>query len=178
MLARWDRAVVEALQGLHWGPLNWIFERLSEWWVHSLVLLAIAAAADLWSRRLPLATVLAAGSYLIADAITIGLKRAVERPRPPVVDPAVHALVRVPHDYSMPSGHASTAFAAALAIGLVHRRLLLPLLALAELIAISRVWLGVHYLSDVLVGAAIGSAVSLALWVSARGIIGGRTSSP
>jgi undecaprenyl-diphosphatase len=78
----------------------------------------------------------------------------------------------------MPSGHATTAFAAALAVGLVHPRLRWPLVVLAALIAISRVWLGVHYLSDVLAGAALGSAVSLTLWFGARAIIGARTSSP
>jgi undecaprenyl-diphosphatase len=64
----------------------------------------------------------------------------------------------------MPSAHASTAFAAAVAVGLVHLRLRAPLLALAALIAISRVWLGVHYLSDVIVGAALGSALALGVW--------------
>ena len=66
----------------------------------------------------------------------------------------------------MPSGHATTAFAAALAAGLVHPRLRVPLLVLAGLIAVSRVWLGVHYPSDVLVGAAVGSAVAGGLWRS------------
>ena len=68
----------------------------------------------------------------------------------------------------MPSGHASAAFAAAVAVGLVHPRLRWPLVALASLIAISRVWLGVHYLSDVLAGAALGAAVALLLWLLTR----------
>ncbi len=64
----------------------------------------------------------------------------------------------------MPSAHASTAFAAAVAAGLVHPRLRWPLLALAALIALSRVWLGVHYLTDVIAGAALGAAIALAVW--------------
>jgi undecaprenyl-diphosphatase len=178
MLARWDRAVVEAFQHAHWGPANWVFIHLSDWWVHSVLIIGIGLAADLWSRRAPVAAALATVSYFAADGISIELKRVIERPRPPVVDPAVHPLVSVPHDYSMPSGHATTAFATAVAVGLVHPRLRVPLLVLAGLIAISRVWLGVHYLSDVLVGAALGSVVSLTLWLAARGIIGARTSSP
>jgi undecaprenyl-diphosphatase len=178
MIARWDRAVVEALQHLHWGPANWVFERLSDWWVHSVLIIAIGLGADLVRRGLPLAAILATGSYFVADEISYWLKRLFERPRPPVVDHAVHPLVAVPHSYSMPSGHATTAFATAVAIGLVHRRLLAPLLVLASLIAFSRVWLGVHYLTDVVAGAAIGSAVSLILWFGARGIIGARTFSP
>ena len=178
MIARWDRAVVEAFQHAHWGPANWVFIHLSDWWVHSVLIVAIGLAADLWRRTLPAATVLATVSYLAAEGLDVELKRAFERPRPPVVDPAVHPLVPVPHSYSMPSGHAMSAFAAAVAVGLVHRRLRVPLLVLAGLVAISRVWLGVHYLSDVLVGAAFGSALSLTLWFVARGIIGARTSLP
>jgi len=163
VIARWDRAVVEAFQHAHWGPANRVFELLSDWWVKSLVIVGIALLADLWTRRFPVATLLAGVSYFVADGISSGLKRAFERPRPAAVDPAVHPLVPTPHSYSMPSGHATTAFAAALAAGLVHPRLRLPLLALATLIAVSRIWLGVHYPTDVVVGAAIGSAVAAGL---------------
>lgn len=178
MIARWDRAVVEAFQHAHWGPANWVFIHLSDWWVHSVLIIGIGLGADLGARRRPIAAALSTAAYLVADWIDIALKRAFARPRPPLVDPAVHPLVPVPHSYSMPSGHATTAFAAALAVGLVHPRLRLPLMTLAALIAVSRVWLGVHYLSDVLVGAAIGLVTSLTLWRVARGIIGARTSSP
>jgi undecaprenyl-diphosphatase len=169
VIARWDRAVVEAFQHAHWGPANWLFEHLSDWWVKSLVIIGVGLVADLWSRRAPIAAALATISYFAADGITLALKRAFDRPRPSVVDPAVHPLVAVPHSGSMPSAHASTAFAAAVAVGLVHPRLRWPLLALAALIAISRVWLGVHYLSDVLVGAVLGAAVALAVWWISRG---------
>ena len=168
MLSRWDRAVVEAFQHAHWHPADVVFIHLSGWWVHSVLIVGIGLAADLWLRRLPIATALATAAYLAADGLTYELKRAFDRPRPPVADPAVHPLVAVPHDHSMPSGHASTAFAAAVAVGLVHPRLRWPLLALATLIAISRVWLGVHYLSDVLAGAALGTAVALLLWLLTR----------
>jgi undecaprenyl-diphosphatase len=179
VVARWDRAVVEAVQHLRWGPADWIFELLSDWWVKSLVVIGVGLAADLWSRRrFPAAAVLSTVAYFTAAGIDGLLKRAFERPRPPLVDPAVHPLVSVPHSYSMPSGHAATAFAAAVAVGLVHPRTRRPLLGLAALVAISRVWLGVHYLTDVLAGAALGTAVAFALWLVVRAIIGARTSSP
>jgi undecaprenyl-diphosphatase len=178
VIARWDRAVVEAFQDAHWHPADWVFIHLSDWWVKSLVIIGIGLAADLWTRRLPVAAALSTVAYFAAGGLANVLKDVFDRPRPPLVDPAIHPLVAVPHDYSMPSGHAATAFAAAVAVGLVRPRLRVPLLALAALVAISRVWLGVHYLSDVLVGAALGSVVSLTLWLAPRGIIGARTSSP
>jgi membrane-associated phospholipid phosphatase len=165
VITRWDRAVVEAFQDLHWGPADWVFVQLSGWWVKSLVIIGIGLVADLASRRrFPLGAVLAAVSYGVATVLANVLKAAFDRSRPPVDHPEIHPLVDVPHSASMPSGHAAGAFAAALAVGLVHPRLRWPLLALAALIALSRVWLGVHYLSDVIAGAALGSAVALAVY--------------
>lgn len=176
MIARWDRAVVEVLQHLHWGPANWGFEHLSDWWVNSVLIIGIGLVADLLSRRrLPVAALLATVSWLAADKLALWLKTVFDRPRPSLVDPAVHPLVAVPHSGAMPSGHAAGAFAAALAVGLFHPRLRWPLLGLAALIAFSRVWLGVHYPTDVLAGAAIGAAIALAAWLlMIRG--GGRVS--
>jgi membrane-associated phospholipid phosphatase len=164
VIARWDRAVVEAVQHLHWGPANWCFELLSDWWVKSLVIVGIGVAADLWTRRFPLGSALSTVSYLVAWGASALLKVVFDRPRPSVVDPAVHPLVAVPNNGSMPSTHAATAFAAGVAVGLVHPRLRWPLVALAALIACSRVWLGVHYLSDVLVGGAVGTGIALVLF--------------
>jgi membrane-associated phospholipid phosphatase len=149
---------------VHWGPANWCFEHLSDWWVKSLVIVGAGLLADLWTRRLPRGAALGAVSYLAAEGLSTLLKGVFDRPRPSVVDPAVHPLVAVPHNGSMPSTHAAGAFAAALAVGLVHPRLRWPLLALAALIALSRVWLGVHYPTDVIAGAALGAAIALVLW--------------
>jgi len=170
--------VVEAFQDLRWGPANWCFVHLSDWWVKSLLIIAIGLAADLASRRrFPLAAVLAAISYLVATLLANILKAATDRPRPSVADPAIHPLIAVPGSSSLPSGHAAGAFAAALAVGLVHPRLRWPLLLLAGLIALSRVWLGVHYLTDVIAGSALGCVVAYAAFRIAV-IIGARTSSP
>ncbi len=165
MITRWDRAVVEAVQHVHWGPANWCFEHLSDWWVKSLVILGIGLALDLWARRFPLGVGLGTISYLVAEGSSTLLKGVFDRPRPPFADPAVHPLVAVPHNGSMPSTHAASAFAASVAIGLVHPQARWPLLVLAALIAFSRVWLGVHYPSDVLVGAALGTTIAIAIWL-------------
>ena len=155
-----------------------MFEQLSGWWVKSLLIVGIGLAADLASRRrFPLGAALAAVSYGVATVLANVLKGVFDRPRPPVDHPEIHPLVAVPHSASMPSGHAAGAFAAAVAVGLVHPRLRWPLLALAALVGLSRVWLGVHYLTDVVAGAALGAAVAYGGWRIVA-IIGARTSSP
>jgi membrane-associated phospholipid phosphatase len=165
VIARWDRAVVEAVQHLHWGPADWCFEHLSDWWVKSLVILGVGLVADLLGRRrFPLGAGLGTASYLAAEGLSTLLKGVFDRARPSVVDPAVHPLVAVPDNGSMPSTHAASAFAAAVAVGFVHPRLRWPLVVLAALIAFSRVWLGVHYPTDVIAGAALGTAIASVLW--------------
>ena len=62
----------------------------------------------------------------------------------------------LPSSSSLPSGHAATAFAAAAAVGSFHPRLRVPLYALAAVVALSRVYLGVHFWFDIAAGAALG----------------------
>lgn len=93
----------------------------------------------------------------INDAV---LKNAVQRIRPFLVDPAIKNLVQA-HGYSFPSGHTASAFAAA---GVLWQRSPkwcgAAALLVAVLIALSRIYLGVHYPSDVLGGALIGSGIA------------------
>jgi undecaprenyl-diphosphatase len=66
-------------------------------------------------------------------------------------------------DPSFPSEHSTAAFAMAAGIGVYRQRLGVALLALAALVAFSRVYVGVHYPADVAAGAAIGIIIALAL---------------
>jgi undecaprenyl-diphosphatase len=79
----------------------------------------------------------------------------------PQADPLIGA-----GGWSFPSGHATTAFAGAVALSYLWRRAAPLFFLLAAAIAFSRVYVGVHYPGDVLAGAALGSLVGLA-WVAA-----------
>jgi undecaprenyl-diphosphatase len=110
--------------------------------------------------------VVAAGlSAGLALAIAQVLSRIVDRPRPFVADPGgVHLFVQHAPDPGFPSDHATAAFAIAVAIFMRHRGWGAVTLVAAVVLAIGRVGMGIHYPSDVLAGAALGSACALALW--------------
>jgi undecaprenyl-diphosphatase len=103
----------------------------------------------------------------LADWSATGIKALVGRDRPPVHDARPKALVPVPHDGSFPSGHAATSFAAATTLTFAFPRLAPALFVLAAAVAFSRVYVGVHYPLDVLVGAVLGVLVAIAL----RGVL-------
>jgi len=68
----------------------------------------------------------------------------------------IYLLISQPHDYSFPSGHTAASFEAATALFLYNRKLGIPALVLAGLIAFSRLYLYVHYPTDVLFSVALG----------------------
>jgi undecaprenyl-diphosphatase len=147
---------------LRWEPLTVLLVVTSAWWVKGPLIVCAGGLADVRCRRmLPLAAAAAATAALLGAALSALLKDVFERLRPPIADPSVTTLVATPHGYSFPSGHATTAFAAAVAVGMLHPRLRWPLLGLAALVGFSRVYLGVHYGLDVLAGAVLGTVVGI-----------------
>jgi diacylglycerol kinase family enzyme/membrane-associated phospholipid phosphatase len=108
-------------------------------------------------------------SIAATSALTnLPAKHLIARVRPELaVVPEVRRLARVPTSTSFPSGHAASAMAFATAASLELPRLRVPLGGLAAAVGLSRVYTGVHYPGDVLVGATIGAAVagfSTRLW--------------
>lgn len=104
----------------------------------------------------------AAGSAAVVGiGIFVSLKKISGRRRPCEIEPHVWAHLLPPDQFSFPSGHTITAFAVAVAIGAFYPALLGILLFCALSIATSRILLGMHFLSDVVVGAVVGSGLAL-----------------
>ena len=87
------------------------------------------------------------------------LKEVFARERPPVADPGLGSVVPIPGNPSFPSGHSATAFAAATAVAVLCPRLRPFALAIAAAVALSRVYLRVHFPLDVVAGALLGCGV-------------------
>ena len=98
-----------------------------------------------------------AGLVLEVVCCNLVLKPLVARIRPCDVNTAVSLLIPRPDDFSFPSGHTGASFAAVAALCTSRNRLWMPSLLLAALIAFSRLYLYVHYPTDVLAGVVIGT---------------------
>lgn len=128
------------------GSFGLWHDGLKQYAAHAGSQKAIAAAADLYG---------AMGANLVA---TLEAKARNGRDRPFVTDPTLEPVVGRPSDKSYPSGHASSAYAAATVLGHHWPERADEFLKLAEQTAYSRVYGGVHFPSDVVTGALIGSA--------------------
>ncbi len=108
------------------------------------------------------AAVGAAMSAALAGVVVFKLLKTLShRQRPCQLEPHCWAKILPPDQFSFPSGHTMTAFSIALVVSFFYPSLEGPLYFLTISIAVSRVVLGMHFLSDVLAGAVLGSALGV-----------------
>lgn len=146
--ADWLDPIVKGITFL--GNAGWL------WIVLSLVLLILPK-----TRKTGFCT---AGA-LVFDLLSVNilLKPLVSRTRPYLVDPSLISLIGEQSDKSFPSGHTAASFAFAVAFAMMApKKYSIPVLVLATLIALSRLYLGVHYPTDILGGMVIGTLCGIA----------------
>jgi membrane-associated phospholipid phosphatase len=180
-----------AIRGVGHLPRSiiWFFDQITDfgksgWFLWPLGILFLALAALPSLPRVPqlvLAAVMVRTGYLF---VAIGapslfdtiIKRMIGRARPLVggsLDPYLFSPFKWTSEYAaLPSGHATTAFAVAVAIGTLWPRARTVLWIYALLIAVSRVVVTAHYPSDVLTGAVVGvvGALLVRRWFALRGL--------
>ena len=165
------------MEGLELAILNWIQAHLRCGFLDA-VLPAVSRTADHGELWIILAVVLllirnqrkygaAVACGLVLDLVSCNLllKPLIGRVRPFAVNTAVELLVKAPLDASFPSGHTAASFAAVFALKTAGSPLWKPALVVAIVIAFSRLYLYVHWPSDVLAGALLGAAVG---WAGAK----------
>jgi undecaprenyl-diphosphatase len=107
--------------------------------------------------------VVAGSANLISHLLVQALKRTVVRQRPTITLPEIPSLVPFPDHFSFPSGHACASMAVAMAVLLDTPLAGIPLLLVALAVGGSRFYLRVHYLTDVVVGQALGATTAALL---------------
>ncbi|MEU6159543.1 phosphatase PAP2 family protein [Streptomyces sp. NPDC047130] len=154
-----DRDVFEAVATRHWPGADKVLPKLSRAANHGVLWFAVAGAiAASRTPRARRAALRGVGSLALASATinTVG-KWSVRRARPVLdVVPLMRRLEKQPHTTSFPSGHSASAAAFAAGVALESPGWGAVVAPLAGAVALSRVYTGVHYPSDVLAGAALG----------------------
>jgi membrane-associated phospholipid phosphatase len=100
---------------------------------------------------------------IVSSILTTTLKLSIDRDRPFVTYPDEIVKYTLGGSRSFPSGHTSMCFATATAVSLLYPKwfVIIPMYTWASLVGYSRMYLGVHYPSDVLAGALLGSASAI-----------------
>ncbi len=156
LLAELEFSILYWFQGLHNPFLDQLMPAVSflgnSGW--AFIVLGVVLFSMKKTRRVGLAILLSlAAGFLIGNVL---IKNLVMRSRPCWIDQAVPLLIPSPHDFSFPSGHTLASFETAFSVFLYSRRRGIPMLILAALIALSRLYLFVHFPTDVLSGMALG----------------------
>ncbi len=170
---------------MDWAVLNWI----QNWHtpLADVVMISISRAGDggmIWillavgllvypkTRKAGLAVALA----LLLDLLICNgiIKPLVARPRPCDINVGVDLLISRPWGFSFPSGHTAAAFAAATALWFQKNKLRVPALILACLMGFSRLYLYVHFPTDILGGIVLGVILGASASLLTNKIVAGK----
>ena len=165
-----ELAVLDWIQThLRCGFLDAVLPVISWTCDHGEIWILLAAVLLFWKKHRW--TGVSVSFALILDLICCNmiLKPLVGRIRPFAVNTAVELLTAPPADASFPSGHTAASFAAVFALRASGSPLWKPAAVLASVIAFSRLYLYVHWPTDVLGGIVVGAAVGVAgAWIAKR----------
>ena len=189
MVAWFDSVILNWFQSIQNEFLTVLFKAITFLGEGGLIWIALGLCLIAYkkTRWVGISVLLALLFSLLVGNVT--LKPLVARPRPCWRNSLVDLLIQNPKDYSFPSGHALSSFAAAMAIFMNHRkmgvasfasvtalylsgerRIGLIALVISCLIAVSRLYLYVHYPTDVLAGMLFGLILGFfAYWIATKG---------
>lgn len=165
-------AILDSIQGLRCDFLDTIVPVITSLGNKGYIWIAIGLMMCV-SRKyrkygIILLAVLTAG-LLVGN---VCLKHLIMRPRPCWINDSVDMLIRIPRDYSFPSGHTLSSSGAATVITGADRRFGCVAIPLAVLIAFTRLYLYVHFPTDILAGALIGFGLGMAGLIIGRKVLG------
>ena len=161
----WEFVVLDFIQeNIRNGILDTIMPMITSLGNGGIVWILLAVCL-LISRKYRRTGVVLLAAILIETVLcNVILKPLIARPRPFDANPGIELLIAPPGDASFPSGHTALAFAAVFALALSRERYWYLAAVLAVLIAFSRMYLYVHYPTDILGGIAVGAVSGMAAY--------------
>ena len=158
--------ILYALQEIHNPILDCIMVFVSTITNHGELWIAIGLILLCFKSTRKTGFVVLTALLLMLIISNLILKNLIMRDRPCWIDTAVELLVKCPDSYSFPSGHTASGFAAAISILMYHKKGGILAVLLAATIAFSRMYLFVHFPTDILGGIIIGSMIAIAArWI-------------
>jgi undecaprenyl-diphosphatase len=158
-----DKGITLLING--WAGHNSLADTLAVWGADDLIFVMVAVVALRWWQigsypRMRHVCLVAGLSFLLAVVINLLVTLFIHRVRPNDAG-LTQALIAHSPDWSFPSDHAATSTAIAAALWFQdHRKLATALFVAVAIICVSRVFVGVHYVSDVIGGALVGIAAA------------------
>lgn len=166
------------LQNLHNDLLNTIMVFITSLGDGGVIWLSAAIVMLFFKKTRRCGITIMAGMALSFLLGNLSLKNLIARPRPCAVDSTVQLLIPYPSEYSFPSGHTLHSFTAATVIFLYFRKAGIGALLLAAAIAFSRMYLFVHYPTDILGGILLGILDAVLVYVIVNKIMQRREEKP
>lgn len=160
MITQWDFSVLDAISSLHTPFLDEFFSAVTHLGDAGMVWIVLALGLLCFRKTRPLGVCMALALIFDLLLCNLCLKPLIDRPRPFALR-EIALLIDAPHDASFPSGHTAVSFAAAGVLALRKSKLAIPALVLAAIIAFSRLYLYVHFPTDVLGGMLVGIICAL-----------------
>jgi undecaprenyl-diphosphatase len=149
-------------ENLRCGFLDFVMPLITYLAEHGLVPIIISLCLIVFRKTRKCGVTMAIALVMGLCVVNLGLKPLVGRIRPYDAYPLYTLLIKAQSDFSFPSGHTLAAFECAVSLALYYRKIAVPASLVAALVGFSRMYLYVHYPTDVIVSVILGTAFAFA----------------
>ncbi len=166
-----DFAVLDGIQSIRNEFLDFLMPLITMLGDKGIFWIAVGLAF-LFFKKYRVCGIATLGSLLTGVLVgNVLIKNLVQRDRPCWIDETVDMLIAVPHDYSFPSGHTTACFTAATVIFLHDKRFGIPAYIIAAAVAFSRMYLYVHFPTDIIAGMILGIGIAIGINALAKRLV-------
>lgn len=167
----WEFSFLYFLQSLHNPVLDKIMVFITSLGNEGLLWIGIAVVMVFFRKYRKCAISIGVSLLLMELVGNVILKDLIMRERPCWIDPSIELLIKAPSSFSFPSGHTFAGFAASVTIFLHHKKEGIAAIVVASLIAFSRMYLFVHFPTDILGGIVFGIGIAVLVYFAGNKVL-------